>query len=181
MSPRLRVRRDGGGRPSRYRALQPVSLAWLMAMWMLLWGEVSLWMLVSGLLVAVVLSQAFPLPPVTLGLKVRPLRLLSLLVLFLLDILRASVQVAGVVLRRRGVRNSIVAVPLRSESDFVLTGVAAMLSLVPGSIVVEARRATHTLYLHVLDAHTPEEVERFVARAHEVEDRFLDAWGLEAR
>ena len=46
----------------------------------------------------------------------------------------------------------MIEVDLRTHSDFVLTVVAEMVSLVPGSLVVEARRSTHTLFLHVLDA-----------------------------
>lgn len=179
MSPRLRRNRDGSLRPARYRAVQPSSVVWLTVLWMILWGSVSWWMLFSGLVVAMLVSLAFPLPPVELGLRVRPVAFASLLGHFLVDIVRASFEVSAVVLRRRPVRNSIVAVDLRSESDFVLTGVAAMLTLVPGSVVVEAYRATHTLYLHVLDARTTEQVEEFVRGAHELEERFVRAWGLE--
>lgn len=179
MSPRMRTRRDGSARPRRHRALQPASLLWLTVLWLLLWGDVSPWLVLSGVLVAVAVSLTFPLPPVALGIRVRPWRMLRMLTLFLLDIVRASVQVSAVVLRRRPVRNSIVGLRLRSESDFVLTGVGAMLSLVPGSIVVEARRSTHTLYLHVLDAQTEEQVAEFLAHARVVEDRFVDAWGLD--
>ena len=49
----------------------------------------------------------------------------------------------------------MIEVDLRTHSDFVLTVVAEMVSLVPGSLVVEARRSTHTLFLHVLDAQGP--------------------------
>lgn len=179
MSPRLRRTRGGSLRPARYRAVQPASVVWLTILWMMLWGSVSWWMLFSGLVVAMAVSLAFPLPPVVLGLRIRPGAFAWLLIHFMVDIVKASVEVSGVVLRRRPVRNSIVAVQLRSESDFVLTGVAAMLTLVPGSVVVEAYRATHTLYLHVLDAHTTEQIDEFVRRAHEVEERFVKAWGLE--
>lgn len=176
MSPRLRIRRDGSVRPARHRALQPLAVAWLTLVWLLLWGSVSPMLVVSGVLVAVGSCLAFPLPPVALFTRVHPWRLVTLVAGFLVAIVHASIQVSVVVLRRRPVRNAVVAVDLESSSDFVLTGVAAMLSLVPGSVVVEARRSTHTLYLHVLDVPDRAAAERFRAQALAVEQRFLAAF-----
>ena len=176
MSPQLKVRRDGTTRPARYRVLQPWSLLWLTLFWAGLWGSFSLGNLLLGLAIAVLVSWTFPLPPVDLGSRVRVLPLLKLLAIFLVDVVRASIQVSAVVLRRRQVRNAVVTVDLHSESDFVLTGVAAMLTLVPGSVVVEARRSTHTLFLHVLDADDVADVERFRAQALALERRFLAAF-----
>ena len=176
MSPKVTPRRDGSVKPSRYRAVQPGALIWLTLVWMALWGDVTPMLVVSGLLVALVVCLVFPLPPVELHLTVHPWRALLLTGRFLFDIVVASVQVAGVVLRRRPVRNAVVAVDLETTSDFVLTGVASMLSLVPGSVVVEARRSTHTLYLHVLDVPDEAAADRFRARALAQEQRFLAAF-----
>ena len=181
MSPRLRTLRDGSVRPARYRALQPSGIAWLTVVWLALWGAVTPWLVVSGVLVAVLACLAFPLPPVSLGSRVNPWRLLLLVLRFLVDVVHASLQVSWVVLRPRPVRNAVVAVDLESSSDFVMTSVAAMLSLVPGSIVVEARRSTHTLYLHVLDVPDRASAERFRQDALAVEQRFLAAFPPRAR
>jgi multicomponent Na+:H+ antiporter subunit E len=176
VSPQLRTLRDGTRRPARYRALQPSAVVWLTLVWVALWGEVSVMLVVSGMLVAVLACLAFPLPPIDLGSRVNPGRLVFLLAHFLVDVVRASIDVSVVVLRRRPVRNAVVAVDLESSSDFVLTAVAAMLSLVPGSIVVEARRSSHTLYLHVLDVPDVAAAEAFRDEALAVEQRFLAAF-----
>ncbi|WP_185995328.1 Na+/H+ antiporter subunit E [Nocardioides campestrisoli] len=176
MSPKMRTTRSGAVRPVRYRAVQPFALLWLTLVWLALWGDVTPLLVVSGVLVGVAAQWAFPLPPVRLESRIRPWRLLLLLLRFVVDVVRASLEVSSVVLRRRPVRNAVVAVDLRSSSDFVLTGVASMLSLVPGSIVVEVRRSTHTLYLHVLDVDDVEGAERFRRDALAVEDRFLAAF-----
>lgn len=173
MSPELKRRRDGSLRPSRRRAVQPLAIAWLTLVWITLWGAVTPVLLVGGVLVSVIMSLTFPLPPLHREVNVRPVRLVLLVLRFLLDVVRASIQVTGVVLRRRPVRNAVVAVDLESDSDFVMTGVAAMLSLVPGSVVVEARRSTHTLFLHVLDVPDRAAAEAFRAEALAVEQRFL--------
>ena len=176
MSPQMRMTRSGKMKPVRYRAIQPWPMVWLVAFWMGLWGSWSPGIVLSGVAVALVASLAFPLPPVSIGAKVRVLPLVWLVLHFLYDVVRASVLVSKVVLRRRPVKNAIVAVDLHSDSDFVLTAVAALLTLVPGSIVVEARRSTHTLYLHVLDVDDEAAVEKFRAEAFAVEQRFLRAF-----
>jgi multicomponent Na+:H+ antiporter subunit E len=176
MSPQMRTARDGSLKPKRYRALQPWPIAWLTFFWIGLWGSASPANVLLGLAVAVVACWAFPLPPVDLGSRIRVVPLVKLVLHFLVDVIRASVQVSVVVLRRRPVKNAIVKVDLHSNSDFVLTGVAAMLTLVPGSVVIEARRSTHTLFLHVLDVEDEAAVERFRALALDVETRFLTAF-----
>lgn len=176
MSPQLRTTRRGKVKPVRYRALQPWSMLWLTFLWVALWGSFSPGIVLTGVAVAAATSYAFPLPPVDLGARVRLLPLLWLVLHFLYDVVKASVLVSIVVLRRRPVNNAVVAVDLRSNSDFVLTAVGAMLTLVPGSIIVEARRSTHTLYLHVLDVDTPEQAEAFREEALRVEERFLRAF-----
>lgn len=173
---KMHTTKDGVLRPSRYRALQPLPLLWLTLLWCTLWGSFSPMMLVSGVGVSVLVCIVFPLPPLRADLSVRPWRALLLVLGFLRDVVRASIEVTGVVLRRRGVRNAVVEVDLASSSDFVLTGVAAMLSLVPGSVVVEVRRSTHTLFLHVLDVSDAAGAERFRQKALEVERQFLAAF-----
>jgi multicomponent Na+:H+ antiporter subunit E len=61
----------------------------------------------------------------------------------------------------------------------VLTVVAEMVSLVPGSLVVEARRSTHTLFLHVLDARDMAGVEKMRAQVFALERRVVLALGTE--
>ena len=178
MSPRLRTRRDGTVRPARYRSLEPPMLVWLTAVWVALWGDLSLMTVASGLLVAVVGCLVFPLPPLRLDVRVRPLPLLWLVVRFVADVVVSSIQVALVVLRpQRPLRNAVIEVNLRTPSDFVLTIVAEMTCLIPGSLVVEARRSTHTLFLHVLDVGDLAGVERFRQSVLDQEARLVRALG----
>lgn len=153
-------------------------LAWLTFVWVALWGRWSAFDVVAGLLVAVVVCLVFPLPPLHLHLHVRPLWLGWLVLRFLGDVVVASAQVTWVTLRlHHRPRNAIVEVSLRTPSDFVLTVVAEMTSLVPGSLVVEARRSTHTIYLHVLDARDQAGVERMRRAVLATERRVVMAFG----
>ena len=155
-------------------------MVWLTVVWVALWGDVSAYNVLTGLLVAGVVCVVFPLPRLQLRLRVRPLRLGWLVLRFLADVVIASGQVAWATLQlRRQPRNAVIEVQLRTPSDFVLTVVAEMTSLVPGSLVVEARRSTHTLFLHVLDARDQAGVAKMRREVHALERRVVLAFGTE--
>jgi multicomponent Na+:H+ antiporter subunit E len=176
----LQRRRTGPTRPARRRTLQVPVLIWLTAVWVALWGDLSTANVLSGLAVGVVVCLVFPLPPLRMGLRVRPIWLGWLVLKFLGDVVAASAQVAWVTLRfHRPPRNAVIEVDLRTDSDFVLTVVAEMVSLVPGSLVVEARRSTHTLFLHVLDAGDMAGVESMRTQVLALERRVVLAFGAE--
>ena len=165
-------------RPARVRGLQLPVLAWLTIVWVALWGELSVFNVVAGIVVAVVVCLVFPLPRLHMHLHVRLLRLAWLVVRFLADVVTASAQVAWTTLQfHRQPRNAVIEVQLRTPSDFVLTVVAEMTSLVPGSLVVEARRSTHTLFLHVLDARDQAGVEKMRRDVLALERRVVLAFG----
>jgi len=167
---------------ARWRSLQPATVVWLTLVWVVLWGDLSAITLVGGVLVAVAVTLVFPLPPLGMSLRIRPHRLGWLAVRFLGDVVVASLQVAWTTLQfRRLPRNAVIEVDLRTHSDLVLTVVAEMVSLVPGSLVVEARRSTHTLFLHVLDARDKAGVDRMRHQVHALERRVELALGTEGR
>lgn len=178
MTPPLDVRPDAPPRPARVRLLQPFVLLWLTVVWVALWGNISWLTVLGGLLVAVFASLVFPLPPLHLGVRIRPVALVWLVLRFAADVVVSSVQVTYVVLRpQRPLRNAVIEVDLRSSSDFVLTLVAEMTCLIPGSLVVEARRSTYTLFLHVLDVGDLAGVERFRQSVLAQEARVVRALG----
>ena len=120
---------------------------------MLLWDRISLLVVLTGLLLALLVGLVFPLPPIELHGRFRPLGLLRLGGRLVVDLVRSSVA-----RRRAGLplgavpRSAIIGVQLRSRSDLYLTQTAELVSLVPGRSCVEAPRSSSTLYLHVLDA-----------------------------
>lgn len=171
---------DSSSPPPRRRSLQPAVVLWLTVVWVALWGSASFANVASGLLLGTVVSLVFPLPPLRMRLRVRPLWLAWLVVRFLWDVVVASYQVAVKSLSfRRTPRNAVIMVDLRTDSDFVLTVVAEMVSLVPGSLVVEARAATHTLFLHVLDVGDLAGAEAFRAQVFDLERRVVLALGAD--
>lgn len=151
MSPQTRTNRRGRTRPARYRAVQWPMVVWLTLVWWVLWGSYSALSLVGGVLVAVAACLVFPLPPLRMRVRLHPVGLAVLGGRFAVDVVVASLQVARTVLLPPDpLRNALVEVRLRTESDLVLTAVAELVSLVPGTVVVEAHRGSHTLFLHAI-------------------------------
>ena len=69
---------------------------------------------------------------------------------------------------------------LRSRSDFYLTITAELVALVPGSVVIDARRSTSVLYLHLLDVEREGRIEAQRAHVLAVERRVVRALGSRA-
>ncbi|GAB3250075.1 Na+/H+ antiporter subunit E [Alteromonas gracilis] len=181
MSPRTKETRRGRIRILRYRAVQWPMVVWLTLVWCVLWGSFTGLTLVGGALVGVVVSYVFPLPPLHMRVRIRPVAMVVLLVRFAADVVVASVQVSRTTLFPPAeLRNAMVRVPLRTESDIVLTTVAELVSLVPGSVVVEAHRASHTLFLHVLDVRSEADLDRARERVWAQEERVVRAFGAES-
>lgn len=153
-------------------------LGWLVLVWILLWGTWSWANLLSGLLVAGVVTWLLPLPPVTEHARFRPLGVLRFLGHFLLDLGRSSLQVAWEVLRPSGpVRSALIEVELRTDSDLLLTLVAETLTLVPGSLVLDLDRSRKVFLMHVMPVRTEADVDRHRADVLAVEERLVKAFG----
>lgn len=155
--------------------------AWItvsVVFWCLLWGGVDLKNILGGALAAALVFALFPMPPTGRELTVRPLRLSYFLVRFLYDLSVSSVEVGWYALRPGPQPpGSVIAVTMASRSDLFLTGTAMLSTLIPGSVVVEAQRATGTLFLHVIGAGDEEAVDAARDRVRAQERRLLWALG----
>ena len=167
--------------PRARRRVNLPAVVVLTAVWVLLWDEVSLFLVITGVLLAVLVGLVFPLPPIDLHGRFRPVQGLRLLAQLLVDAFRASLDVVTLAFRFGTVpRSSIIRVQLRSRSDLYLTLTAELVSLVPGTIVLEVHRATSTLYLHVLGATDTAAVEEACRAVLEAEARVLRTFGSAA-
>ncbi|MEV5410784.1 Na+/H+ antiporter subunit E [Thermopolyspora sp. NPDC052614] len=163
------------------RRNQVIAITVLIVVWCLLWGSFSWANVIGGLVLAVVVIVVFPLPPVTFAGRVHPLGLARFVARFLLDLVVSSVQVAWLAFRfGHTPRGAVIAVPLRVRSDLNLTLTGVALSLVPGSLIVEADRAAGVLYVHVLGVRDHDEAERFRRDVLELEARVVGAIGSAA-
>lgn len=128
--------------------------AWLTALWVLLWGEVSPANVLSGALLATAVVVVFP-PQDTNDdpFVVRPVPAASFLLWFLRALVVTNIAVAKEVLlpaRRSDIRTAIVGVQLRTGSGRLATIIANAITLTPGTLTLDARNRPAILYVHVL-------------------------------
>lgn len=162
------------------RATSPVAVVWLLGIWLLLWGSVSPLAIVSGLIVGVGLLWATPQPAVELGLRFRPLAVISLLLFVTLDLFISSCRVAWNILTPNLPPSGIYDVPLRVRGGLMITLVAIAVTAVPGSTVVDARPEDGVLEIHVLDASSPEAEQNIRRDVRLLEQRITAAFGSRA-
>lgn len=153
------------------RKLAPLVLP--VVIWVLLWGDLSVANVASGIVVAVVLWLLFP--PLHRGepraAVVRPMAIARFGGHFAWSFLVANVEVAREVLRPRSrsrIRTAIVAIPVRGCSEGLLTTVANATTLTPGTMSVEASLDPPQLYVHVLSLQDASQVYADVARFNEL-------------
>ncbi len=160
---------------------QWLTVLWLTAVWVLLWGDLSIANILAGLVIALAVTAGLRMSPIDFHGRLRPWGVVRLVVRFLVDLVRASFEVSFLALRPRHVpHGAVIGVQLRSHSDLYLTMTAELCSLVPGSLVVEAHRLTGMLFLHVLDVELSGGIEKARQDVLDQEERVLRAFASDA-
>lgn len=155
---------------------------WLIALWMLLWGQFTVVAFLTGLIVAIFVTRIFQLPPVELSGRVNLWWGLVFVGEFLVALVVGSLTVAWQVFDwRRQPGTAIIAVPLRTDDDLIMTHTAVTASLIPGSLIVDADRDRRILYLHVLGVRNDRDLEKQRAAVLHWEERIVRAVGSRAQ
>jgi len=155
---------------------------WLIALWMLLWGQFTWVAFLTGLIAALFVTRVFRLPPVELSGRVNLWWGLVFVVQFLVSVVQGSLTVAWQVLDfRRQPGAAIIAVQLRTDDDLIMTHTGVTASLIPGSLIVDTDRDRRILYLHVIGVRDDAGVEKQRASVHRWEERIVRAVGSRAQ
>ncbi|MBN9223636.1 MAG: sodium:proton antiporter [Microbacterium sp. SCN 70-27] len=155
---------------------------WLIALWMLLWGQFTVLAAVTGLVVALVVTRIFRLPPVELSGRVNLWYGAVFIVLFCLAVVRGSLLVAWQTLNpTRYPGTAVIAVPMRTDDDLIMAHVGVTASLIPGSLIIDADRDRRILYLHVIGVSSDEDVESQRRAVQGWEARIVRAVGSRAQ
>lgn len=155
---------------------------WLVALWMLLWGQFTWLAFFTGVVVAVFVTRVFRLPPVELSGRVNLWYGLVFVLEFLGALVLGSLTVAWQVLDvRRQPGAAIIAVALKTDDDLITTHTAVTASLIPGSLLVDVDRDRRVLYLHVIGVQSARDVERQRASVLRWEKRIVSAVGSRAQ
>jgi len=153
-------------------------LLWLIALWMLLWGQFTLPAFLTGLVAAVAVTTIFHLPVVELSNRLNLWYALVFVVTFLAGLVRGSLTVAWQVLDlRRQPGAAVIAVQLRTDDDLLMAHTAIACSLIPGSLVLDADRDRRILYLHVIGVRGQEQIEAHRRETLTWEARLTRAFG----
>lgn len=151
-------------------------LVWLAAVWVLLWGTLSWGNVLGGLVFGYLVLAFFPLPRVHFRLRPRPWAVTVLVSRFLFDVVRASAEVSWLAIRPgRPVRGVVMDMELVGDDELLQVLTGEMVTLVPGSVVIELDPATRVLTIHALDVRTRQEAEAVRRRIRAQEARVLRA------
>jgi multicomponent Na+:H+ antiporter subunit E len=154
------------------------SVLWLTCVWVLLWGTFTPASIVGGVVVAVLVTALFRLPAATDRLPLRPLRVLWLALFLLWDLAVSGAEVSWQVLRHGPrARGAIMAVPLISSSDRVVTVMANALSLSPGTMALQIDHDHDVWYVYALGPRDHAGVERARRRVVDMQRRVLATLG----
>ena len=146
----------------------------LVVVWCALWRDFSPAMLLFGFLVAWAITAVFYLPPVRIAGRFNPLWGLWFLVRFIGWVVLGSLEVLWLALRPGPLpRSAVMSTHLRVDDDLLLSTVGGVLSLIPGSLVLEVDRRSGTIYFHVLNADAEHSQRRFQEQARTVEELLI--------
>ena len=176
---RLADAKDENGQRQRSTLRQEIPLLiGMMLVWGALWQDFAIGNLVFGLLISLLLVRVFRLPPIILSGRFNIWRAVVFVGAFLRDVTLASFEVMFLaVFRGPRTKSAVITVTLRTESDLLVTFVGHVLTLVPGSYVVEVDRRSSTLYLHVLNVNDQADVEKARATVLLIEERLIRMMG----
>ena len=151
--------------------------AWLLAIWLLLWGRADPLTVAGGVAVIVAAYAANRLPAVPIVRRIRPLRLAAAVAEFAWDLLLSSLVIGRHALYRPGrVRSAILDVELRSHSEIILLGVTTSISLRPGTILIDLDMERGVLRIHAMPVEGPQEADTTRAGVVRTEERLMRAF-----
>lgn len=129
-----------------------VAVAFAVA-WALVSGSFTIPNLLFGLVLGAAALWMVRDERVMEGVRIRPLRVILLAGVFVVELLKSGWRVAMMVLRPTIALNpAIIAYPLTVRRDFEITLLANLITLTPGTLSVDVSEDRRTLFVHCVDA-----------------------------
>lgn len=145
------------------------ALLWSTVVWTTLWSDLSVANVFWGVVIGCLVLILVPLPARWARVVVRPVAALRLGLHFAWALVRASAIVAWeIVTPRNRIHQGIVATPLRTRSPGLITTIANMITLTPGTVTLEVQEDPPILYVHVLHLRTIDQVRGDIRRLEEL-------------
>lgn len=144
------------------------TFVWLILVWMALWESITLANLIAGAVAAAVATMLVPFRFNKSG-RVRPIAAVKLAGYFVWKLLEASVQVAWeIATPKDGTAPAVIHVPLQTNAPGIITAVANMVSLTPGTLTLEVDSSRPALFIHVLHFESSEQTTSEVRRLEQL-------------
>lgn len=156
--------------------MRPLTLLWIALLWCGLMGEVTWANVAAGLLVGLGVIFTLPLPRLPIAhLTVEWKALFVFLSHWLKELFTASFKVASLALRPQTLpKTAIVKAPMRVNSELILTLATILYNLQPGGYITDIDIANRMWTVHLVDAPTPEAIERELRKIRALEQSMID-------
>lgn len=134
--------------------------AWLLTVWLLLWGRFDAATVTGGAAVVVVAYAVSRLPTVPMVTRIRPVRLTEAALEFAWGLLVSSVVIGRHAVRAPGrVRGAVIEVSARSRSELVILAVTTSVSLRPGTLMLDVDWRRSLLRIHAMPVRGHDEAD----------------------
>lgn len=152
--------------------------AWLLVVWVVLWRQFDAATVLFGALAAWGVVMVFPPATGEARFVVRPLWVLALTAYVLGDVAVSAVRVGrDALVLGREVTAAIVEVELLSDVEHVVAVSSSLLTLSPGTFVVEIDRDRMSCHVYALGTRDDEDIEKLQRLAHRLQRLVLRAFG----
>ncbi|PZO04566.1 MAG: Na+/H+ antiporter subunit E [Hyphomicrobiales bacterium] len=137
----------------------PMLTVWIVAVWVLLANEITFGHLVLGLILGVLIplgtSAYWPGRP-RIG---APLMMIEFMLVVLWDIVVSNIQVASLILLRRGdtLRSQFITLPLDLKTPEAITVLAGTITMTPGTVSADVSADGRALLVHCLETDGAED------------------------
>lgn len=152
-------------------------VVWLILVWLLLWGTVSVANILSGAVLAALIMLLFPLPVVPVQGRLHPLSLIWLVINLGLWLTMSSLQVAWLAIRPGPApMSAVLRAQMALKSDLVLALAVNIVNLTPGTIVLEIDQTHRLLYIHIMGVSSQNSIDRFNRQIRQLEKLLIAAF-----
>jgi multicomponent Na+:H+ antiporter subunit E len=146
---------------------------WLVLLWLMLWADISVANVVSGVLVAIVvvaLTRRIAVPyPDAGGYQISPIGLVVFVAHVVWSLVKSNLFLAWeIVTPTNTIATGTVEVPLRSTSPAIAMAVSNVVTLTPGTVTVGVADDSSMLVIAVLHLADPDEVRSEVRRTEQL-------------
>lgn len=153
--------------------------AWLLLVWVAVFSSLAPLTLLSGLVLALAVQLILPMPSHRGVWHLRIWPTVVLVTRFIWDLVVAGVQVSWLVISGRDHPDGIVECRMRSNNPIYATIVAAMTSMIPGTIVIQIDLTKQVMYLHCLNLPIQGGADGIRQATAAQEERVLLAFGTD--